>query len=280
VVPNSQFPLMASIISKEYVDYAISSVPGIAKSQYVSRGLTRKDNELIQQKLFDCANAAALAIGVKVRNEVLTGSWESVPNLTFANAVHKNIKVIGPPRFTAEDIEFGRLIQKNIGIEPTDTPFGTVEIPPPPGTRPPIMAGSTSDATLFCYKCPFVRVGVNYLGRFGMPDWSSAALSTTNVAHQALLTAAKIMAASLIDLFRDRELLREAQQEFKQRTGDIIWYNPMPADRPVPKVEPYPEEHYGSLIDAFREGPKWEGYEPELSERMEKVAQKILEELA
>ena len=40
------------------------------------------------------------------------------------------------------------------------------------------------------------------------------------------------------------------------------------------------DEHYKALIDAFREGPKWQGWEPDLSERMEKVAQKILEELS
>jgi aminobenzoyl-glutamate utilization protein B len=280
VVPNSHFPVMASIISKEYVDYAISSAPGIAKSNYISRALTRKDNELIQQKLFDCANAAALVFGVNVKNEVLTGCWEPIPNLAFANAVHKNIQVIGPPMFTEKDIEFGRLIQKEIGLAPTDTPFGSMEIPPPPGTRPPIMAGSSSDASIFSYKCPFVRVGVNYLGRFGLPDWSTAALSITNVAHQALLTAAKIMAASLIDLFRDPELLREAQVEQKQRTRDIKWYNPLPKDRPVPKCEPLPKEHYTSLIEAFGEGPKWEGFEPGLSRRMEKVTKEVLDELS
>ena len=281
VVPNSHFPVMASIISKEYVgDYAISSAPGIAKSNYISRALTRKDNEMIQKKLFDCANGAALALGVKVKNEVLTGSWEPIPNRVFANAVHKNIEVIGPPKFTPKDIEFGRLIQKEIGLDPSDTPFGSMEIPPLPGTRPPIMAGSSSDASVFSYKCPFVRVGVNYLGRFGLPDWSTAALSITNVAHQALLTAAKIMAASLVDLFRDPELLREAQAELKERTKDIKWYNPLPEDRPVPKCEPLPKEHYTSLVEAFRKGPKWEGFEPELNERVEKVAQKILDELS
>ena len=280
VVPNSHFPVMASIISKEYVDYAISSAPGIAKSRYISRALTRKDNELIQQKLFDCANAAALVLGVNVKNEVLTGSWEPIPNLAFANAVHKNIELIGPPKFTPKDIEFGRLIQREVGIEVSDTPFGSMEIPPPPGTRPPIMAGSSSDASVFSYKCPFVRVGVNYLGRFGLPDWSTAALSITNVAHQALLTAAKIMAASLIDLFRDSKLLREAQAEFKERTKGIRWYSLIPEGRPIPRAEPLPEDHYKALVDAFKKGPRWEGYEPELSERMERVAQQVMEEVS
>jgi aminobenzoyl-glutamate utilization protein B len=280
IVPISQFPIVASIIEKEFADYGISSVPGIAKATYVSRALTRKDHELIQKKLFDCADAAALAFGVKVKNEATNGTWEGLPNRVLANAVHKNIGRIGPPKFTEKDIEFGRLIQKEIGFEPSDMPFGIMEVPPPPGTRPPFQSMLSNDCTVLCYICPFVRVGVNYLGRFGQPDWSTAALSITNVAHQALLTGAKIVAISLLDLFRDPNLLREAQEEFRDRTKAITFYNPMPEDRPVPKREPLPEEHYRALGEAFKKGSKWEGYEPELSERMEKVVQKVLEELS
>lgn len=280
IIPGSHFPSIGSMISKEYVDYGKSSVPGIAKSHYVSRALTRKDNEMIQERIFDCANAAALALRVKVKNEVVTGTWEPIPNHILANAVHKNVEAIGPPKYTAKDIEFGQLIQREMGVDPSDTPFGSMEIPPPPGTRPVIYAWSTTDATDFCYACPFVRVGVNYLGRFGQPDWSTSALSTTNVAHQALLTAAKIVASSLLDLFRDPKTVKEAKEEFKQRTKDIKWYSPIPEGRPVPKLDPLPKEHYMALIEAFRKGPKWEGFEPGLSERMEVVAQKVIEELS
>jgi aminobenzoyl-glutamate utilization protein B len=280
IIPGSHFPSIGSMISKEYVDYGKSSVPGIAKSHYVSRALTRKDNEMIQERLFECANAAAMALRVKVKNEVVTGTWEPIPNHVLANAVHKNVEAIGPPKYTAKDIEFGQLIQREMGVESSDTPFGSMEIPPAPGTRPVIYAWSTTDATDFCYACPFVRVGVNYLGRFGQPDWSTSALSTTNVAHQGLLTAAKIVASSLLDLFRDPKTVKEAKEEFKQRTKDIKWYSPIPEDRPVPKLDPLPKEHYMALIEAFRKGPKWEGLEPELSERMERVAQKVIAELS
>jgi len=100
------------------------------------------------------------------------------------------------------------------------------------------------------------------------------------VAHQGLLTAAKIVAISLVDIFRDPKTVKEAKEEFKGRTKDIKWYNPIPEDRPVPKLDPLPKEHYMALIEAFRKGPKWEGFEPELSERMEGVVQKVIEELS
>jgi len=280
VVPSSHYPIMASIIDKEYVNYGVSSVPRIAKSTYVSRALTRKDNEMIQKKLFDCANAASLALGVKVQNEIITGTWERVPNHVLANLVHKNIEVIGTPNFSPKDIEFGRLIQKEVGLEPSGTPFGVPEIPPPPGTRPVINAWATSDATLFCFKCPFLLATASYyLGSSGLPDWSTAALSVTNVAHQTLLTGAKIVATSLVDLFINPEKLNEAKEEFDSRTKDIRWYNPIPEDRPVPKSEPLPSEHYKALAETFKTQPKWGGFQPELSQRMEKAAQKVLEEL-
>ncbi|MFC1886844.1 hypothetical protein ACFLZM_07295, partial [Thermodesulfobacteriota bacterium] len=281
VIPSTQFPIMASIIDKAYVNYGVSSVPQIAKSTYVSRALSRKDHELIQKKLFDCADAAGLALGVNVKNEVVNGTWEGVPNRTLANLAHKNIEVIGSPKFTERDLEFGRLIQKNLGLEPSATPFGSPEIPPPPGARPDINAWASTDATLFCFKCPFLLATVNYyLGSFGLPDWSTAALSVTNVAHQTLLTGAKIVATSLIDLFIDPELLDEAGKEYRSRVKDIEWYNPMPAGGPTPKFDPLPDEHYRSLAEAFEKRPIWEGFEPEISERMESVARKVLDELS
>ena len=34
-----------------------------------------------------------------------------------------NLRVIGPPRHTEEDIEFARKIQENLGLEPMEQPY-------------------------------------------------------------------------------------------------------------------------------------------------------------
>lgn len=72
------------------------------------------------------------------------------------------------------------------------------------------------------------------------------------IAHQSLLTAAKIVAATIIDLFTDSNLLKTAKEEFEKRTKDIKWYSPRPKDRPAPKFKPLPKEHYKAVIDAFK----------------------------
>lgn len=278
IVPVSSLPITSSILNKEYSEYAVSSIPGVAKATYVSRALTRRENEMIQKRLFDCADAAALALGVTVKNEVITGTWESVPNYVMANAAYKNIEVIGPPKFTEKDFEYGRLIQKTIGLEPSKTPLGDMSIAPP-GTKPMRNVMGSTDATTFCYKCPCVLISTNYIGSWGWPDWSTASFSLTNIAHQSLLTAAKIIATTTIDLFRDPYTLKKAKEEFKERTKGIQWYSATPEEQPVPKLEPFPKEHYRAVIEAFKKGPKWEGWEPELSERMDKICQKVLNEL-
>jgi len=279
IIPVSSYPITSSILNKDYADYAVSSIPGVAKATYVSRALTRKENEMIQKRLFDCANAAALALGVKVKNEVLTGTWEPIPNLVMANAAYKNIEIIGPPKFAKKDFEYGQLIQKAIGFEPSEIPFGDMSILPP-GKKPIRNIMATTDMTTLCYKCPYVLITTNYLGGWGWPDWSTASLSLTPVAHQSFLTAAKIIATTIIDLFKDPRILKEAKEEFNQKTKGVKWYSPIPEDRPVPKQEPFPNEYYKEIIEAFRRGPKWKGWEPELSQRMEKVCQKVLNELS
>jgi len=195
------------------------------------------------------------------------------------NRYGANIEVIGPPKFTKRDLEYGRLVQKELGLESNGmTPFGDMSIAPP-GTRPVRWEMGSSDVSLLTWKCPTTRIWVNYC-QFGWPDWATSSWCITNIAHQSLLTGSKIIASTVIDLFRDVKTLEEAKKEHYQRVKDTKWYNPIPrGQQPKPKGGPLPREHYAAVIEAFGKGPKWEGWEPEISERMEKVAQKILEEL-
>jgi len=279
IVPVTHLPNIQSAIKKEYSDYAISSVPGIAQVEYISRSKFRRDHELIQQKLFDCANAAALALGVTVKNEVLTGTWEGYANQIIAKLAHQNIEVIGPPRFTEKDFEYGRLVAKQAGIEiESGTPFGDMSIVPP-DKRLFRQDLATSDTSTLAWKCPTIVILVNYL-IWGWPDWTTSSWAITNIAHQCILTASKIIATTALDLYRNPKTLGEAKDEHHKRVKDTNWYNPLPKGQPKPKGERLPKEHYMAVIEAFKRGPKWEGWEPELSQRMDKIIDAVKEELS
>jgi len=279
VVPISALPTVSGVLDRNHVNHAVSSVPGTARAVYVSRALTRKDNEAIEKRLFDCANAAALALGVRVRNEVITGTWEPLPNLTLANLAHGNIERIGPPDFSALDIEYGQLLQSTLGLPVTAEPFGDMRILPP-GRRPARNVMATTDTTVFCYKCPYAMVTTNYLGGWGWPNWATISYGLTPIAHRALLTAARIVGTTLVDLFAQPDVLQAAQAEFRERTAEVDWYVPMPADACPELPGPLPDRHYAEVIAAFLAGPKWPGWEPELSERMGRACASVRAELA
>lgn len=278
VVPVSSLPTVSSVLDAAHVKHAVSSIPGTARSIYVSRALTRKDNEAIQQRLFDCANAAALALGVRVRNEVITGTWEPIPNLVLANLAHSNIERIGPPDFSALDIEYGQLLQSTLGLPVTAEPFGEMRIVPP-GQRTPRNVMATTDSTVFCYKCPYAMVTTNYLGGWGWPNWATISYGLTPIAHRALLTAARIVGTTLVELFAQPDILRAAQAEYRERTSVSSWYVPMPAETRPELPGPLPDSHYTDVIAAFEAGPKWQGWEPELSQRMARACASVRAEL-
>lgn len=279
IVPVSSLPTISSVLDRAYVNHAVSSIPGSARSIFVSRALTRKENEDIQQRIFDCANAAALALGVTVCNEVITGTWEPIPNLTLANLAHTHIARIGAPAFSATDLAYGQLLQRELGLAMTDTPFGDMSIVPP-GTRPARNVMATTDTTVFCYQCPYAMVTTNYLGGWGWPNWATISYGLSNIAHQSLLTAARIVACTLVDLLTQPRVLQAAQAEFRERTKGRAWYSPLPAGSAPPMPPRLPKSHCVAVIDAFRTGPKWEGFEPELSQRMHRIAEAVLAELA
>lgn len=279
IVPSTEFPAIASMFDATVTNYNMSSVPDIARVVYITKARTHSENEKIQKKVFDCAKAAALAIGVEVESVPLNGFWEGMPNYTLANIVHDNIERIGVPQLSSTDIEFAQTIQLNCGVPATNTPFGPMTVPPRPGERSDKNGWAGTDATLICYKCPFVLATVDYyLGDSGCPDWATAALSVSNVAHQALLTGSKIVAATLIDMLTDPAKLKAAQNEFHDRMESVKWTNPYPADRAVPKYAPLPKSHFDDLAIAFRDTPAWEGYEPELHQRMKPIIAEVLSE--
>ena len=83
-----------------------------------------------------------------------------------------------------------------------------------------------------------------------LPTWTTAALATTDVAHTSLMTAAKVMAATAVDLLTMPEQLESAQAEYDDRTDD--WEVPVLLDD---NVEP-PTDVADSFPPFYPEG--WE----------------------
>jgi aminobenzoyl-glutamate utilization protein B len=246
ILPPDAFFTINSIISDG--GQAPTNLPGRAEAWYHLRALKREYVEKIREGMLRCAGGAALATGTTFETEFVAASRENLPNVVLAKAMHQNIELIGPPRITDSDKDFAREIERKLGREPSFEPFN-LTIEPPSGA---IRIGAADDFTEFSWIAPTHRVYVTYNMATSSPSWATAAFASMNIGHQCEMTAAKLIACTLLDLFLDPSLLKEAKREFEERTVRARWRSLIPETQPSPKRSPLPEGHY----QAMQEGCK------------------------
>jgi aminobenzoyl-glutamate utilization protein B len=246
ILPPEAFFTINSIVSDG--GQAPTNVPGRAEAWYHFRAIKRPFVEKIREGLLRCARGASIATETTFETEFVAATWENLPNLVLAGAMHKNIERIGPPRVTEADKAFAREVEEKLGRQPSSEPFD-LRIKAPSGE---VRVGAADDFTEFSWMAPTHRVYVTYNMAVSSPSWATAAFASMNIGHQSEITAAKLIACTLLDLFSDPELLKEAKKEFEEKTASGSWRSLIPPDQKIPKREPLPESHYQALHDACR----------------------------
>jgi len=64
--------------------------------------------------------------------------------------------------------------------------------------------------------------------------WSAAVPLATTIAHKGEVNGAKVLAASMIDLFMDKGLLNKVKENFGKEIGDTKYFSILPRDQKPP----------------------------------------------
>jgi len=184
----------------------------------------------------------------KVKAEFVEGSYNLIPNRTIAELIIKNMREIGLPKYGDEDLKFAEEIAKNItpemkvaqlkkskrpGWERLVDKLIDDEIPDPWGEGE-VSHGSTDVADV-SWQVPAVEFGTAtwILGTPGH-SWEAVAQSGAGIEHESLIFAAKVMAATAIDLLRNDDALNKAKEEHRQRIGGKSYKSPIPLGHKPP----------------------------------------------
>lgn len=190
----------------------------------------RAPNEDLVTKILDvlrqCAEAASRVTGCSHELRYMGASRTGLPNLALSRVAFKNMELVGPPKFTEEEKDFCRQLQKNVDIEPMEEPLDETLTPPEKGAmqfgsgRQACVTGC-DDFNEFTWYAPSTWVHTTQWFKSSAdvhpPSWSMAALSSTGVTHKGGILAAKTMALTMVDLFTKPSLLKEAKAEFEER---------------------------------------------------------------
>ncbi|HPR55240.1 MAG TPA: amidohydrolase [Deltaproteobacteria bacterium] len=218
-------------------------VPDRATLWVVGRFCNSDQMRGVIERIHRCAEGAAMATGTTSSMEFITATHEKIPNRTLAKVLYDNWQAIGTPGFDEAEQEFVRKLQGQMGVEPTGNTPGIL----------PFTEGNcvVCDTPEYSWFAPFSTIWVNMLqGGFGWHNWQVAATARSTVGKKTMVNAAKVLAASCIDLLTDPGILPEARSELKERLAGRTYSTLIPDGvKPPLGINRDTMEKYRPLLD-------------------------------
>jgi len=223
-------------------------VPPYARNWYYVRAPERDQMEFIYDWILEIAKGAAMMTRTEVKTEFLEGSYNVIPNRTISEMIVKNMRKIGLPKYSDEDLKFAEEIAKTITSEMKIAQLKKSKRPewerlvdklidnevPDPWGEGEVSHGSTDVADV-SWHAPTVEFGTA-TWVLGTPahSWQAVAQNGVGIGHKSLIFAAKVMAATAIDLLTNEDALNKAREEHKQRIANKKYRSPIPPDHKPP----------------------------------------------
>lgn len=205
----------------------------IAQVQYLWRTPSVEMAEQVLAVLDRAASAAADQMNCTWRGDWVSKSRPGLANHVLARACYENLTVAGAPIFGDQAVETAQAVQRACGVEEMEQPFldaCSTLIDPEAAeaelrqTLPPSQRNSTSDDyTEMSWHMPVARL---YVGRamlkappgFRYPAWAMNALGGIPATiDPTVISAAKTIGLTLLQLLTDKDLRKRAWAEFEER---------------------------------------------------------------
>ncbi len=223
-------------------------VPDYARSWYLVRAPERDQLEPIYQRILKIAEGAAMMTDTELEVQFIKGIYNKLPSKTLSDAVTENMRLIGPPEYTNEEMEFAEKIAESISKEDKRTTLWKSKRPnweelvdilidrtiPEAWDEGEVSHGST-DVSDVSWQAPTMEFGTStyILGTPGH-SWQNVALSGMSIGHKSLFFASKVIAATCIDLLTKQDIRKAAWDELEERKTGREYHSPIPEDLDPP----------------------------------------------
>jgi aminobenzoyl-glutamate utilization protein B len=206
-------------------------VPDYARAWYYVRDIDRESVEDDYERVLKVIEGASEMTETTYRIKFISGVHEMLSNRTGSEVVYSNLLLVGPPRFTQEEQEYTKEIQKNLGVDENGL---KTEIEPFKLPERSCGGGST-DVAEVSWLTPTTALGVA-MAPANAPwhHWAQVACGGMSIGHKAMLIAAKVMAASGIDFLTHPEIVKNMREEWIDRKEGKEYKSPLPPDLKPP----------------------------------------------
>jgi aminobenzoyl-glutamate utilization protein B len=234
---------------KARIHYAITDAGGCspnvvqprASVLYMVRSNRVAEAVELQARVDKIAAGAAMMTDTTFERKFIDGLADTVSNFALERVLYENFQELGVPTYTEEELaysdalagtypgsdaipgiaaEFDRAKREEVRILREKNGHAMNAFLAPLYQGEAFRAGST-DVGDVSYLTPTAQIHVAAWPN-GCPghSWQNVSCGGTTIGHKAAVHAGKVLAAAAIDFLRDPGLLREAREEFNQRTTD------------------------------------------------------------
>jgi aminobenzoyl-glutamate utilization protein B len=187
------------------------------------------DAKTTYDKLLKIAEGAALMTGTTWDVKYAASAWPQLVTKTIAEAIQRNIEMVGVPQWTDQEQQFARDFQKSaerpvVGLRTAPEAFGE--------RRQSTSSNDNGDVSWVVpaglLNFPASVPGIEY------HEWHAAITPVSSISHKGQVVGAKVLAASIIDLLTSPELLEKARAEFLVESRKTPYFSLLPAEANPP----------------------------------------------
>ena len=207
-------------------------VPEFAESYYYVRHPDPGVVAEVFERVKKAAEGAALGTGTTFDYEVINGVYSILPNDVLGRIMDANLRRVGAPAWTAEEITFAEKLQKTL-----------------PGKNLPALTSakefikyrfngqkySSTDSGDVSWVTPLATLNTaTWVPGTSAHTWQATAAGGMSIGLKGTVVAAKTLALTVAQLYTSPEVIQAAKGEFDKSRGPGFVYKPLVGDRPPP----------------------------------------------
>ena len=207
-------------------------VPAFAEVYYYARHPNREVVRDVWSRMVKAAEGAAMGTGTKVELEITGGAFDLLPVESLAKAMYKNLEVVGGVKYTPDEAAFAEKLAPSLTTPgKAALAYTEAEKVMPFSTKLESMGGST-DVGDVSWAVPTVGLGAaTWVPGTPAHSWQAVAAGGMSIGPKGMMVAAKTLALTAIDLFKDPALIKTAQADWLKARGEDFKYEALVGNR-------------------------------------------------
>jgi aminobenzoyl-glutamate utilization protein B len=159
--------------------------------------------------------------------EIVSGVYDELPNSVLSTLMHANLKKVGGMTYTDDETQFANSLRKTFSgtLPPIDN---ATTIQP----MMPTIIKASSDVGDVSWNVPTTEMqAATWVPGTPGHSWQAVACGGTSIGFKGMMTAAKTLALTAMDLVNSPATIADARKAFDENRGPDFKYVPLLGDR-------------------------------------------------